>query len=119
MITILTFANKNTAGLINFKNSFAKFPDWNLHIIGMGQEWKGWITRMSAYRDFAQQCDPETLLVCLDGYDVLCLRNSDQFYENFKIQNFNAGDETKMLTSVSADLIDKLEKKHRRQCFDC
>jgi hypothetical protein len=84
MITILTFANKNTPGLINFKNSFAKFPDWNLQIIGMGQEWKGWITRMSAYRDYAQQCDSETLLVCLDGYDVLCLRNSDQFYEDFK-----------------------------------
>jgi hypothetical protein len=87
MITILTFANKNTPGLINFKNSFAKFPDWNLQIIGMGQEWKGWITRMSAYRDYAQQCDPETLLVCLDGYDVLCLRNSDQFYEDFKKYN--------------------------------
>jgi len=83
MIKIVSFVNKNTSGFINFKNSFSRFKGWELIVIGRSVRWEGWITRMMAYRDFCKQRPSDEILVLLDGYDVLCLRDSDGFKETF------------------------------------
>lgn len=83
MIDIVSFANKNNSGLVNFLKSFEKFNGWNLNIIGKNMKWKGWITRMNSYRDFAKQSNPDKLLVLLDAFDVLCINHSNDFEKKF------------------------------------
>lgn len=83
MVRIVSFCNKNSAGLINFVNSVSAFTGWELDVIGRGVEWNGWKTRMKSYKDYAATSDPDAILVFLDAFDVLCLRNSDGFIDLF------------------------------------
>jgi len=83
MVRIVSFANKNSAGLINFVDSVSVFRGWELDVIGRGAEWQGWHTRMKSYKDYAATSDPDTILVFLDAFDVLCLRDSDGFVDLF------------------------------------
>lgn len=87
MVHVVTFANKNNAGFINFQKSFERFRGWDLHIIGKKVAWKGWITRMTHYRDYARKTDPNEILVFLDAFDVVCIRDSDNFEKNFQDAN--------------------------------
>jgi hypothetical protein len=87
MIQIVSFVNKNNTGFINFKNSFNKFEGWELNIIGKNIQWKGWITRMTQYRDYAKNSDPNELLVFLDAFDVVCIKNSNDFKKKFEQMN--------------------------------
>jgi hypothetical protein len=64
-------------------NSISAFNGWELDLIGKGVEWNGWITRMRSYMDYAAAMDPDTILVFLDAFDVLCLRDSDGFLDMF------------------------------------
>lgn len=87
MISVVSCATQNNSGLENFKNSFSSFSGWKVQIIGLGEKWDGWKTKIQIYIDFLQkQKNPEELTVLIDGYDVLCVRNAENFkeiYESF------------------------------------
>ena len=86
-VDIFTCVTKLHPGYLNFKASFEQFQGWNVTTIGKGMPWKGWITRMILYRDtslwVSQHKDPDHVIVFLDGYDILCVRDSTDFLKTF------------------------------------
>lgn len=116
MIKIVSFANKNSSGLVNFKNSVRRYKGWELEIVGMGMKWEGWITRMETYRKIAQnERDPERLLVFIDGFDVICLRDSHGFLEHFHStrKKFVFGSETTCLEWINCHKPKNWQKKNQ------
>jgi len=82
-LVLCCFATKMNAGGYNMIQTL-RLHNWNYQIIGMGQKWAGWTTRMQAYIDFArQQEDPRTIIIFVDCYDVLTLRGPAGFIEDF------------------------------------
>ncbi len=79
---IINFATSNHVGLENLKLSISKAGGWEQIVIGMNVRWQGWITRMNAYKDFCQSLeDQNEIIVLSDAYDVLCIRNGNDFQE--------------------------------------
>ncbi len=87
MVKVVCFANSNHVGLINLRRSIQ--PGWDPVVIGQGLPWKGWITRMTNYKDFCGSLLPEEVIVLSDAYDVLCLHGAERFEEEFK--SFHCG----------------------------
>ncbi len=81
MIKVISFANLNHVGLINLQKSIQ--PGWKPVVIGSGEKWEGWITRMNAYKEFCANLPEKELVVLCDAYDVLCLRDSAGFSDIF------------------------------------
>src|SRR6188768_2470942 len=83
---VISFANQNHVGLENFKLSLSKCKGWDQIIIGMGMKWQGWQTRMKMYKDFLQKLENQDEIVVLsDAYDVLCLKESDDFLQLYNL----------------------------------
>lgn len=80
VFTCATHSNKN---LENFKKSFKKYKGWNVHVLGLGTEWESFRTKMINYRDALKDIDNEQIVVCLDAYDVLCIKDSTDFVDLF------------------------------------
>ncbi len=80
---IVSFANVNHPGLLNLRNSIEKLGDWHHTILGENTEWKGWKTRMRAYRDHCASVDPNKVIILCDAFDVLCVRNGAEFQSTF------------------------------------
>lgn len=57
---------------------------WEHVIIGKGDEWKGFLTRVVAYEAFLGTLPPEKLVVLSDARDVLCMRSPLAFVEAFR-----------------------------------
>lgn len=83
VMKLVCFSTSNHVGLENLKQSVNKNPGWDFTIIGTGTAWKGWQTRMKAYKDHCQSLPPNELVVLCDAYDVLCLKSPDGFQEKF------------------------------------
>jgi len=82
---IVSFATENHVGLENLKLSLSKVNGWEHTIIGLNTKWKGWITRMQAYRDFCKNLENQNeIIVFSDAYDVLCLQSSETFLELYQ-----------------------------------
>lgn len=92
IIDVFTCVTQNNSGYTNFINSFKKYKGWNVITIGKNKKWKGWITRMILYRDTAlwisQNKDPKEIIIFLDGYDILCISDSEKFKEKFKEKGY-------------------------------
>ncbi len=72
--------NKNTQNYIKtLENNY-----WKYMIVGAGDEWNGWRTRMMKYRDVLSTLDPNKIVVMTDARDVFCTRRPTRFVENFK-----------------------------------
>jgi hypothetical protein len=87
MIVVGIMMTSLNAGGINMKNSLEKFG-WNCTILGLGQKWQGWITRMKLYSEFAKSQSSDTIVVFVDAYDALTVRNSEGFQALF--ESFNS-----------------------------
>lgn len=81
MVKVISYANANHVGLMNLQRSIQ--PGWEHRVIGQGQVWKGWITRMKAYQEACASLPENELVVLCDAYDVLCLLPSDGFQAVF------------------------------------
>ena len=79
---VVSFANVNHGGLVNLQNSIK--PGWEHIVIGKDLPWKGWKTRTKAIIDYLTGLDKKSeLIVLCDAFDVLCLRDSEQFEQIF------------------------------------
>ena len=56
---------------------------WSYKLIGVGDKWEGWPTRMRAYRDFLSTLDDEQLVILSDARDVVCVRGPKAFLKGF------------------------------------
>lgn len=82
-ICVITCATQKNQYLDNFQASFKKQEGWDVHVLGIGKKWKSFQTKMQCFHDFFKTVDKKQLVVCLDAYDVLCIRSSKDFRKNF------------------------------------
>jgi hypothetical protein len=61
--------------------------EWNYKIVGRGEIWKGFRTRMEIYLRSLSELDPTDIVVLSDARDVFCLRNPITFIKDFKKYN--------------------------------
>jgi hypothetical protein len=82
-ICVITCATQENQFFTNFQSSFKKHRGWDVHVLGMGRKWESFQTKMQCYHDFFKTVDKKQLVVCLDAYDVLCIRSSQDFRKKF------------------------------------
>ncbi len=82
---LISFANYNHGGLVNLKNSLQN--GWEHVILGQGVKWESWQTRTKSYINYVSTLPENEVVVLCDAFDVLCLRSSDNFLEDFKSLN--------------------------------
>jgi hypothetical protein len=56
---------------------------WNFKIIGEGETWKGYASKVNGYNNFLSSIDPDTIVILSDARDVLCVRSTKAFMEVF------------------------------------
>lgn len=87
---LVTYCNKfndtnyeNTRRLVEtLKNN-----NWEYVVLGDGETWQGYMTKMNAYRRHLETLPPDKIVVITDAHDVYCLRNVHYFVEDFKAMN--------------------------------
>lgn len=60
---------------------------WKYMIVGSGDVWKGWSTRMTKYVEVLSALDPNKIVIITDARDVFCTRQPTNFIKNFKKYN--------------------------------
>jgi hypothetical protein len=81
----LTYCNKpanyeNTRRLVET----LKANDWDHVVLGAGEPWVNYMTKMNAYRRQLETMPPDKIVVITDAHDVYCLRNVHYFVDEFK-----------------------------------
>lgn len=56
---------------------------WEYEIIGLGETWKGFETKVEGYHKFLKSLPDNKLIVLSDARDVVCLRSNKAFLEGF------------------------------------
>ena len=95
---LLMLANNISVPLVvsydNAPNEFTHYftktlnrQEWDYTIIGEGDVWQGWQTRMKAYRDYLYTLPDDKIVVLSDARDVVCVRSPKAFMDAF--QSFN------------------------------
>jgi len=82
----VSFENETNANT-DFFISTLKNNGWQYAILGKDAEWKGWITRMTAYKTFLSSLAPEKIVVLTDTRGVFCVRQPDAFIGAFRSFN--------------------------------
>ena len=80
---VLACATSMGTQVQHFLKSFENHAGWDARIIGMGMKWDSYRTKMACYRDALKQMDRRQVVVCLDAYDALCVRDSAGLLETF------------------------------------
>lgn len=82
-ICVFACATKSTPHLDVLRKSMDLYEGWGLCVLGEGKEWKSFRTKMECYRDALRITKKDQIVVCLDAYDVICVRDSHQLREDF------------------------------------
>lgn len=67
-------ASSMNSGVHNLEESInrARYP--HSERLGLGVKWEGWVTRVRLYHDFCAQFPPSDIVILMDAYDVLVVR---------------------------------------------
>jgi len=61
---------------------------YSYEVLGMGQPWEGWTGRTKAYlaalKGYKASEGPDAVALFVDGYDVICIQDSDIFYAKYE-----------------------------------
>lgn len=79
---VITYDNKPTEATRRFLRSLSSNA-WEYTLLGEGDVWEGWPTRMKAYRSYLATLPDDKLIVLSDARDVVCLRGSKAFAKAF------------------------------------
>lgn len=79
VITYDNEPNENTQFYINT----LKTNKWEYILIGRGEKWEGWTTRMHAYLNILKTLPLNKVVVLTDARDVICCRSSSAFMDAF------------------------------------
>ena len=89
---VISYCNKykteNFENTCRFVNTL-ELNNWEYKIIGHGEIWNGFITKMTGYRDYLKTLDSNKIVVISDAHDVYCTRNSTNFIKEFNKYNAN------------------------------
>lgn len=61
--------------------------NWKYNIIGRGEKWNGFITRIHGYYNYLLTLDPKQIVVISDAKDVYCLKPPKNFIRDFMQYN--------------------------------
>ncbi len=86
-VTIVTFANDSNVAML--KNLIATMNDYHYRyqVIGQGVKWTGFMTKITAYRDYAQQQPQDSIIAIIDGYDMFCTGPPSELITRYKAYN--------------------------------
>lgn len=82
-IHVITCATEYNPQVSYLKKSFDLCDGWCVHIVGLGMKWEGFRTKMKCYSNALQSFDKDTMIVCLDAYDSICIKDSTGFMDDF------------------------------------
>ena len=54
-----------------------------LKILGLGDKWEGFFTKLKLMHDFLSSVEPSTIIVFIDAYDVIMLGNVDELLQRY------------------------------------
>ena len=57
---------------------------WAYTMLGRGEVWKGFITRVKAYNNYLASLDPNSIVLLSDARDVVCVRSPKAFMDAFR-----------------------------------
>ena len=83
---VITYDNAPTENTKLFLRTLEKHK-WNYKLIGEGEVWQGFITRLNGYANYVKTLDPNQLIILSDARDVVCLRGPKAFTKGF--ESFN------------------------------
>lgn len=52
--------------------------------LGVGEEWTGFAMKLNLYKKYIESQTTEKILVCVDGYDMICLADKSEIIKRFK-----------------------------------
>jgi hypothetical protein len=82
-IKVITLSTSNGSALQNWIYGTQKLG-YDTTILGLGEKWGGWPWRTKKYIKAISELDPGTLVVLVDGNDILFVRGPDALWEGFK-----------------------------------
>lgn len=85
---VITYSNRDNAGERNYIKSLEKLG-YNYSILGKGEKWEGFMTKIKAYLRYAEESEEEKLLVITDCYDVLAVRGPEVLLTKWKERKSN------------------------------
>jgi hypothetical protein len=83
---VITVATES-GGYFNTLIESSKKYNYQLIILGFGNEWKGFGWRVKLVLNFLKQLPPEEIVMMVDAYDVIFLRDSKDIIDEFKKLN--------------------------------
>jgi len=81
-ITVFTLATQRKEPLNHLLRSLQKHK-YNYQVLEFGKPWGGWQRRIECYRDAVASLNPEEVAICLDAYDMLCIKDSDKVLKTY------------------------------------
>lgn len=90
---VITYCNKYKNTYFENTNRFIEtlnFNNWDYIILGENDQWNGFITKITAVKNYLDKLiltEPNKVIVISDAHDVLCVRNSHTFIDEFKKYN--------------------------------
>jgi hypothetical protein len=66
----------------NFIKSLKKY-NYDYAVIGEGQKWTGFMTKIKGYRDYIKELKSNQLVACVDAYDVLATGPPDELIRKY------------------------------------
>jgi len=83
---VITYDNAPTENTRLFLRTLEK-NKWNYKLIGEGETWRGFMTKLNGYANYIKTLDPNQLVIVSDARDVVCLRGPRAFTKGF--ESFN------------------------------
>lgn len=84
MIPVLVVATERNKRVELLERSFLAHKGWDLRVLGVGQKWESFRTKMELYCQELRRIKPDQVVVCLDAYDAVCARDSDGLIDTFR-----------------------------------
>jgi hypothetical protein len=83
---VITYDNAPTENTKYFLQTLEK-NKWNYKLIGEGEKWEGFTSKLKGYANYIKTLDPNQLIIVSDARDVVCLRGPKAFVKGFKSFN--------------------------------
>jgi len=80
---VITYDNKPTKNTRNFLYTLNR-NKWDYVLIGEGETWEGFISKMRGYKKYLETLNPKKIVVISDSRDVFCLRCPKSFLKKVR-----------------------------------
>jgi len=82
-LIIITVATKSDGYLPALKHHLVKNKIKH-QILGYGQKWGGWIWRINIIMDYLRKCQPNDIVMIIDGYDIIVKGTEDSILRKYR-----------------------------------